>query len=291
MTNDRTILITGVTGNQGGAVAQALQGSGFHLRGLTRTPDSQRAAALARQGIEIVKGDLDDEATLRRALAGAWGVFGVQNAQTAGVAREEAQGKRLATLAREAGLEHYVYTSVGSAHKRTGIPHFDNKWRIEETVRGLRFPSHVILRPVFFMENLVAPYSLNGNTLTSALAPTTKLQIIAVADIGWFGARAFTHAEALNGRALDLAGDVRTMREAADVLTKSLARSVTYVQGSIDQVRQYSPDTALMFEWFERVGYDADIAGLEREFGRSLTKLQDWARQPANMGEAHGSAS
>jgi nucleoside-diphosphate-sugar epimerase len=45
MTSDRTILITGVTGNQGGAVAQALQGTGFHLRGLTRMPDSERAAA------------------------------------------------------------------------------------------------------------------------------------------------------------------------------------------------------------------------------------------------------
>ena len=60
MTSDRTILITGVTGNQGGAVAQALQGTGFHLRGLTRKPDSERAAALARHGVDVVKGDLDD---------------------------------------------------------------------------------------------------------------------------------------------------------------------------------------------------------------------------------------
>ena len=191
MTSDRTILITGVTGNQGGAVARALEGRGFRLRGLTRKPESEPAAALARQGVDIVKGDLDDEATLRRALAGAWGVFGVQNAAEAGVEREEAQGKRLATLAREAGVEHYVYTSVGSAHKRTGVPHFDNKWRIEETVRGLRFPSHVILRPVFFMENLLAPFSLQGSTLAWALGPGTKLQMIAVDDIGWFGARVY----------------------------------------------------------------------------------------------------
>jgi uncharacterized protein YbjT (DUF2867 family) len=148
--------------------AGALQGTGFYLRGLTRKPDSERAAALARHGVDIVKGDLDDEATLRRVLAGAWGVFGVQNSLEAGVEREEAQGKRLATLAREAGVEHFVYTSVGSAHKRTGVPHFDNKWRIEETVRGLRFPSHVILRPVFFMENLLAPFSLQGSTLAWA---------------------------------------------------------------------------------------------------------------------------
>jgi uncharacterized protein YbjT (DUF2867 family) len=281
MTNDRTILITGVTGKQGGAVAQALQGTGFHLRGLTRTPDGERAAELARQGIGIVKGDLDDEATLRRALSGAWGVFGVQNAGEAGVEREEAQGKRLATLAREAGVEHYVYTSVGSAHKRTGVPHFDNKWRIEETVRGLRFPSHVILRPVFFMENLVAPFSLQGSTLAWALGPETKLQMIAVDDIGWFGARAFTDATVLNGREIDLAGDVRTMAEAAEILTKALGRPIAFAQTPIEQVREYSKEMALMLQWFENVGYSADIAGLEREFGRALTKLPDWARRHA----------
>src|SRR5438132_13881003 len=107
MTSDRTILITGVTGNQGGAVAQALQSTGFHLRGLTRKPDSERAAALARHDVDVVKGDLDDETTLRRALAGAWGVFSVQNSLEAGVEREDAQGKRLAPLACGAGVEHY----------------------------------------------------------------------------------------------------------------------------------------------------------------------------------------
>src|SRR5580658_5392462 len=283
MTNDRTILITGVTGNQGGAVAQALQGTGFTLRGLTRKPDSERAAALAGQGIDIVKGDLDDEATLRCALAGAWGVFGVQNAGEAGVEREEAQGKRLAMLARETGVEHYVYTSVGSADKRTGVPHFDNKGRIEETVRGLRFPSHVILRPVFFMENLLAPFSLQGSTLAWALGPGLKLQMIAVDDIGWFGARAFADAAALNRREIDLAGDVRTMPEAAEILTEALGRPIEFAQTPIEQVRQYSKDMAVMLEWFERVGYSSDISGLEREFGRQLTKLPDWARRQARV--------
>jgi uncharacterized protein YbjT (DUF2867 family) len=96
----------------------------------------------------------------------------VQNAGEAGAEREAVQGKRLATLAREAGVRQYVYTSVGSADKRTSVPHFDSKWRIEETVRGLRFPSHVILRPVFFMGNLLAPFSLQGSTLAWALGPT-----------------------------------------------------------------------------------------------------------------------
>jgi uncharacterized protein YbjT (DUF2867 family) len=281
MTNDRMILITGITGQQGGAVAQALHGSGFRVRGMTRKPESERAVTLARNGVEIVHGDLDDEASLRRALTGAWGVFGVQNTWEAGVEREEVQGKRMATLARDAGVGHYVYTSVGSAHQQTGIPHFDNKWRIEETVRGLKFPSHVILRPVFFMENLLAPYSLQGATLTSALSPDTKLQMVAVDDIGWFGARAFTDAAALNRREIDLAGDVRTMPEAAKILAEAFGRPIAFAQTPIEQVRQSSEDMALMLEWFERVGYSANIAGLEREFGRPLTKLPDWARRHA----------
>jgi uncharacterized protein YbjT (DUF2867 family) len=100
-----------VTGNQGGAVAETLQGSGFRLRGLTREPGSERAVALARNGIDVVKGDLDDEATLRRALAGAWGVFGVENTLEAGTEGEEVQGKRLAGKATAFGtgrLHHYM---------------------------------------------------------------------------------------------------------------------------------------------------------------------------------------
>jgi len=289
MANDRTILIMGVTGNQGGAVAKALKDSGFKLRGLTRTPDGEKVAALTRHGVEIVNGDLDDAASLRRALTGVWGVFSVQNSMGVGVAKEEEQGKRLATLARETGVEHFVYTSVGSADKKTGVPHFDNKARIEESVRGLRFPSHVILRPVFFMENLLAPFSLHGDTLAWALAPSTKLQMIAVEDIGWFGARAFTDAAKLNGRAIDLAGDVRTMPETAKVLAETLGRPIAFTQTPIEQVRQFSNDTALMLQWFDRVGYSADIAGLEREFGRPLTKLPDWARhaQPSGPRDAH----
>jgi uncharacterized protein YbjT (DUF2867 family) len=278
MANDKTILITGATGHQGGATALALQGSSFQLRALTRKPDSEKAQSLASQGVEIVKGDLDDEASLRSALKGVWGVFGVQNTWEAGVQKEEEQGKRLAKLAREAGVEHYVYSSVGSAHRNTGIPHFDNKFRVEETVRGLGFPSHVVLRPVYFMENLVAPFSLNGDTLSAALSPATKLQMIAVEDIGWFGARAFTHAAELNGRAIDIAGDVHTMPEAAEILSDALGRRITFVQTPIEQVRQYSEDTALMLEWFDRVGYNADIAGLEREFEHQFKRLPEWAR-------------
>jgi uncharacterized protein YbjT (DUF2867 family) len=112
--------------------------------------------------------------------------------------------------------------------------------------------------------------------------------MIAVDDIGWFSARALTAAAALNRREIDLAADVRTMPETAEILTKALGRPIAFAQTPIEQVRQYSKETALMLEWFERVGYSADIAGLEREFGHALTKLPDWARRVVPTGQTQG---
>src|SRR5881394_670775 len=131
---DKTILIAGATGKQGGATLRHLaKRGGFKLRALTRKPDGDAAKAVAALGAELVAGDLDDAASLTRALAGAWGVYSVQNGWEAGVEREEEQGKQLAKAARASGVQRFVYTSVGSAHKQTGIPHFDNKFRVEET--------------------------------------------------------------------------------------------------------------------------------------------------------------
>jgi len=134
------ILITGATGQQGGATARALLAAGHHVVAMTRNPSSENALALGALGTEVIRGDLDDETSLRSALEGKWGVFALQNTWEAGVEEEEEQGKRLARLAKEAGVQHFVYASVASADKDTGIPHFDNKHRVEETVRELGFP-------------------------------------------------------------------------------------------------------------------------------------------------------
>ena len=279
MANERTVLITGATGKQGGATARALAGKGFALRALTRHPESDAAKAIASAtGAELVRGDLNDAASLKDALKGIWGVFAVQNTWEAGVAGEEEQGKRIATLAREAGVQHFVYTSVGSAHRKTGIPHFDNKYRVEDTIRALGFSSHVILRPVFFMENLPSPWFVNGDKLYAAMPPALKLQMIAVNDIGRHAARAFTDAEQLNRREIDLAGDAATMPEAAAALSSGLGRTITFVQIPISEVRENSEDFALMLEWFERVGYDVDIAALARESGIRSATLVEWAK-------------
>ena len=259
------ILITGATGQQGGAIARELLEAGHKVRAFTRKPGSQAAVALATLGAEVVQGDLNDQASVRRALAGAWGALGVQNTWEAGVEQEEAQGLTFARLAREADVQHLVYASVGSAHRNTGIPHFENKWRIEQLIRGLGFPSYFIYRPVFFMENLTSPWFWPGieqGELAIALQPDTRLQMIAVEDIGRYGRQAFERHDELNGSSSDLAGDALTMPETAALLSRALGREVVHRRVPIEDVRKMSEDYALMLEWFERVGYNADIAKL-----------------------------
>ena len=246
---------------------------------MTRRPHDDAARALKDLGIEIIEGDLDDEDSLKRAVQGAWGVYAVQNTWEAGVEREETQGHRLARVAHAAGVEHYVYASVGSAHRQTGIPHFDNKHRVEETVRSLGFPSHTIIRPVFFMENLTSPWFLTGNTLHAAIKATTVLQMIAVADVGKYGALAFIDQPRVKNRAFDIAGDAATMPIVAKVLGEALGRPISFVEVPLDEIRKNSEDFAIMLQWFGDVGYDADIPGLEREFGVVPTTLRQWAQQ------------
>jgi uncharacterized protein YbjT (DUF2867 family) len=276
---NRTVLITGATGHQGGATLRHLAGQpGFTTRAMTRKPESAAAKALAAFGAEVVAGDLDDAASLERVLTGAWGVFAVQNTSEAGVDKEEAQGKRLAKLARDKGVQQFVYTSVGSAHKNTGIPHFENKFRVEQTVKALGFPSYTILRPVFFMENLVSPRSLNDDKLVGTLKPGTRLQMIASDDIGKFGARAFLAADRMKGVEVDIAGDAVSMPEAAAAISGLVGKKLTYQPIPIGVVRQNSEDVALMLEWFDAVGFSADIPSLESQYGIRPLTLKEWIR-------------
>ncbi|HWV57633.1 MAG TPA: NmrA family NAD(P)-binding protein, partial [Longimicrobiales bacterium] len=225
----------------------------------------------------VVRGDFADPASLEDALSGVWGVLSIQNSWESGVEREEAYGKLLARLARDAGVSHFVYQSVASANRRTGIPHFESKFHIEETVRALGFPSFVIIRPVFFMENFLRmKAAIAGGLLPLGLEPDTRLQMIAVEDIGRIGCLAFERHDAMNGRAIDIAGDELTIPEAARALSRVTGRNVIFQRVPIEQIRAASEDQAAMLEWFDAVGYDVDIPAIEREFG-SMMRFADWA--------------
>ena len=282
MASKELVLVTGATGQQGGAIARELLGAGWPVRAMTRKPESEAARALAALGAEVVKGDLDDERSLHAALSGAWGAVGVQNTWEAGVEQEEEQGKRFARAVRDTGVQHLHYQSVASAHRDTGIPHFDNKWRVEQTIRELGIPSYTVVRPVFFMENLLGPWFkpyIDQGTLAIGMQPETKLQMIAVRDIGKYGLVAFERHDALNGRAIDVSGDEHSGPEMAAILSEITGRPISFYQVPIDQVRAGSEDFAIMLEWFDAVGYNADIEGNAKEFGVKPTRFREWAKE------------
>jgi uncharacterized protein YbjT (DUF2867 family) len=263
----KLVLVSGVTGRQGGAVARQLLAKGYRVRGLTRKPDSEHAKTAAGWGVELVKGDFDDRASLDRALAGAYGAFSVQDFWEHGREGEVRQGKAFADAAKAAGVSHFVYSSVGSANRKTGIPHFESKWEVEEHVRAIGLP-HTILRPVSFMENWdYSREQIEGGTVASPLSPTTRLQQIAVEDIGRIAAESFDDPARSLGRELDIAGDERTMQEITAEFERALGRPVRYVQVPWDRfLGTAGEEITTMYRWFEGGGYQADVAGLRAEF-------------------------
>lgn len=278
MEDGRLILVTGATGQQGGAVARKLLERGFAVRVLTRDTQKPAAKELAGLGAEVVEGDLDDRASIERALEGVRGVFSVQQFAETGVEGEVRQGKALADAAKETGVEHFVYSSVGSVHKETGIPHFDSKWEVEEHARGIGLPC-TVLRPVFFMQNwewMREP--ILGGALPQPLDPEKPLQNVAVEDIGAFAALAFENPDQWIGREVDLAGDEMTMTDIAGAFSRVTGREVSYVQTPWDQFEeQMGEEFAVMYRWFDDVGYEADIGALRSEHP-GLTSLEDYLR-------------
>ncbi len=110
-----------------------------------------------------------------------------------------------------------------------------------------------------------------------ALKPTTRLQQVAVDDIGAFGRVFFERHAEMNGKAIDIAGDSRSMPETAEILGKALKRAASFVPVPIAEVRKASLDYALMLEWFDRVGYEADPAALAKTYGIRPKTLAEWA--------------
>jgi uncharacterized protein YbjT (DUF2867 family) len=173
---ERLIVVAGSTGKQGGAVARSLLDRGFQVRALTRNPQKPEAQVLAEQGAEVVQGDMEDRSSMERGLEGGYGVFSVQNFWETGYDGEVQQGKTVAYAAKAAGVEHFVYSSVGSAHRQTGIPHFESKWEIEEHVRQVGLP-YTILRPTYFMQNWEwTREMILGGTLAQPFDPDKPFQ-------------------------------------------------------------------------------------------------------------------
>jgi len=279
---DKTILITGATGRQGGAVIRHLLPKGWKLRALTRNPANVAAQELTRQGIEVIQGDLEKPASLERAVRGAYGIYSVQDFWAVGAKREVQQGTNLADAALKAQVSHFVYSSVGGAERSSGIDHWQSKWEIENHIRRLGLPA-TMLRPVAFMENYYVDQVEIGilkGKLLDPIRADKPYQTIATDDIGGFAALAFERPQEFIGLGLEIAGSELTNPEAAQVFSRVLGKPVRFRKLPLPLVRiLLGKEFYQMFRWFNDAGFQAYIPELRRRYPEvRLRSLEEWLR-------------
>jgi uncharacterized protein YbjT (DUF2867 family) len=281
--HDSTIVVTGATGKQGGAVARGLLARGHKVRAVTRDPHSSQAKSLSNAGATLVMASLEDTAAVTKALEGATSLFAMTTPFEGGTQAETRQGISAANAAKAAGA-HLVYTSVGSANRQTGVPHFDSKYEVEKHIATIGVRA-TVLAPVYFMENLhFGAEQLAKGIYASPLPPTRRLAKIAVADIGATAVRVLEDPGRFAGKRFDLGSDELTGNDVVAILSRVTGRPFTYYQVPLDVIRERMGDDAVrMFEWFDRVGYTVDRDMLHREFPdvafhdfESWAKTQDW---------------
>lgn len=279
--NNKIIAVTGATGQQGGAVARKLLADGWQVRALTRDINKPAAQELKSLGAELVTGDMDDGAELDAAFKGVYGVFSVQNfwLPNVGFEGEIRQGKLVADVAKAAGVQHLVYSSVGSAHRGMGQKHFESKWIIEQYIHTLDVP-FTIFRPVAFMDNnnWTRAYILSGTYTGQGLNADKGFQTIAVEDIAVFVSLAFADSKSYNSNTIELAGDELTETQTAEVFSKVIGRPVTLTAPTPGQSWAPAEEAAAAFNFFNGEGYDADIAAL-RKLHPDLLRFEEYLRR------------
>jgi uncharacterized protein YbjT (DUF2867 family) len=283
MSNENVVLVTGGTGSQGGAtVTHLLAAKKVRVRVLTRNLESPKAKSLAARGVELAKGDFEDVASLRTALAGVSAAYSVQQwTEKGGTAAEELNGKRFADAVKASGSPHLVYSSAEGVERKSGLGHYESKWAIEQHIRDLKLPA-TILRPVGFMDALGVPAMQRGMYLGMFRANwgvSHRVQFVATYDIGWFAARALEDPERYAGRVIPLAGDELNV---ADII-----RTFKTVTGHKPWVapipafvakKMMPKEFADMFRWIREEGFEANIAQVRQEYPQLLT-FAGWVKK------------
>ena len=284
MSEKKTVLVLGATGNQGGGTARSLQKEGWNVRVFLRDPASAKAKALT--GVEVVRGDYSDVAALDAAMKGVYGVFSVQaSSPSAGgtITDEDEQraGIAIADAAQRAGVKHFVYNSQADLKASTGVGHFESKWKIEEHIRRSDLPA-TIVRPGGFMELMLEPWvGLPQGHVFFFTRPDQPFQVIAAEDIGRLVATVFAAPSTHIGKTLEIAADEVTGPVLAAGFSRVLGRPIAYSRfpkAMLDAV----PMLQKLNDLVERGGLapQADLAALRTRVPELLT-FDAWLDQNA----------
>jgi len=272
---DGPITVIGATGQQGGAVIDALLKQRIPIRAVTRNPNGDKARTLAERGAEVVYADLEGVDSMRAAFDGAAAAFAMTTHDGLdGPKREVAHGRVIAAAAADAALPFLVYSSVGGVERGSGVAHFESKHRIEEVL--LEAVPVTFVRPTFFMETLRLMIRRDGARVTIAmpLAGDVAIQMISVRDIGRAAATLLLMGDPAVAP-VEIAGDELTGEQIAERIAHRLGSTTTYVQLPLDVLGD-DEDLKMMFGWLARLpAYQADFART-RELVPDPEDLSQW---------------
>ena len=262
----RTIVVTGATGLQGGAVARRLLENGWQVRGLTRNAASKRAQALRALGAEVLQGDMAEAASLRRAFEGAYGIYSVQNPFIGGPEAEVRQGKNVAEVAKDVGVDHLVYGSAGTGRKGTGVPSWETKLQIEDHIKALELPL-TILRPTAFMELMTHrkffPPVAAWQVMPKLMGSSRRLPWLCTEYLGVIGAKAFADPHSFVGKDLTLASDVRSLDECRSIYREVMGRTPRRFPMPVWLFKRFGfvgKDLTAMWRWLKTGEVDLDTS-------------------------------
>ena len=279
MANNKIIFVTGGTGNQGGAVARNLIEQGFTVKVLTRNPNSIKSENLKTMNIEVVKGDLNNADTYREYLKNVYGIFSVQTFEN-GVEKEINQGITLATLAKEFGIKHFLYSSVFGADLNTGVAHMESKFKIENHIKQIGLP-FTIIRPTSLFENFLIPQVKKGilkGKLVQAIHRNTVLQYIAAEDIGKAAAKIFQESEMYLGKTIPLATEQLSTQEVADKFSEVLNKKIEYKKLPVLVTRLFlGKNLYKMFKWMTEISsFQKEVVDLTKKEFPNPISLKTW---------------
>ncbi|MBK6765730.1 MAG: NmrA/HSCARG family protein [bacterium] len=311
MSDKKIIAVMGATGAQGGGLVRAILShpeSGFVARAVTRDPNSEKAKALAVLGADVVPGDVDDIESLKRAFAGAYGVFGVTFFwDHFSPAKETQQAKNIADAAKATDVKHYIWSSfedtrnfmpiddprMPTLHGKYKVPHFDAKGKVEPYLAQIGLPS-TNLWTSFYWENLIffgmGPQKGHDGTLMFVLPMgDKKLPGIAAEDIGKCAFGIFLRGGDFIGKTVGIAGEHVTGAEMAATLSKELGKTITHVSPPFEVYRGFgfpgADDISNMFQFkhdFQEQFVGARDLNVARSLNPGLNTFAQWVKENAD---------
>jgi uncharacterized protein YbjT (DUF2867 family) len=253
MLHQKNIFISGITGNQGSAVAKHLLELGNSIIGLTRNANSEKANIWKSRGVTVIEGNINNPELFESYINQADAIYLVQALQRK--KQEIQQGKRFIDLIKPENKTHLVYASVLGADKNTAIPHFESKFELENYIKSKKL-NYTILRPASFYENHLFPRVVNDIKKGKYITPMNKMcnqQMIGVDDIGKIAAAVITNKEKYINKTLSIATDEWQIGEIPKAFSEAINKPVSYKKlPAIITRLAMGKDLSIMFKYMNQ---------------------------------------